>query len=380
MKSPFNSDFKLGILGGGQLGRMLLQSTVNFNVYTTVLDPDPEAPCRDLCSKFYTGSLTEPETVYQFGREVDLLTIEIENVNADAMHRLQREGVLVYPQPLVVQRIQDKGEQKLFFREHDIPTPEFFLVHDKQELLEHAHFFPAMQKLRRTGYDGRGVTKLISTEDLVDAFDAPSVVERFVPIEKEISVIVARNSGGAEIAYPAVEMMFHPDAHLVEFLRAPAELSQEIALHAEAIALRVVRALGLVGLAAVEMFVTEDQKVLVNEVAPRPHNSGHHTIEANVTSQYEQHLRAILNLPLGSTATKSPAIMVNILGAEEFAGEAKYEGMEEVLSLEGASVHLYGKKITRPFRKMGHVTILDSDPVQALAKARFVKDTLRVVA
>lgn len=380
MPSLFEKQPKLGILGGGQLGRMLIQSAINFDLYTKVLDGDGQCPCRDVCSEFVRGSITDYETVLRFGRGVDVLTIEIENVNVDALEQLQSDGITVHPQPHVIRTIQDKGRQKQFLLEHNIPTTEFQIIENKTELLQFDRFFPAVQKLRTTGYDGRGIYKITGKQDFGKAFEKPSVLEKFVEFEKEISVIVARNISGEMKTYPPVEMMFHPEANLVEFLIAPASLSPSVEHRAEAIACDVARALNIIGLAAVEMFVMHDGTIFVNEIAPRPHNSGHHTIEANVTSQYDQHLRAIFDLPLGSTVLQSPAVMVNILGTEGFEGAALYQGIEKILAIDGATVHLYGKAITKPFRKMGHVTILDSNIDSALQKALYIKQQLKVIA
>lgn len=370
---------KIGILGGGQLGRMLIQSGIDFNIHFSVLDPDASAPCASI-SLFTHGKLTDYQTVVDFGRNCDLITIEIENVNVEALKELVRQGKKVFPQPEVIELIQDKRTQKEFYKRHQIPTAEFILTKNKQEVIASRSFLPAVNKLGKEGYDGRGVQLLRTESDLEKAFDAPGLLEKLIDFEKEIAVIVARNESGEIISYPAVEMVFHPTANLVEYLFSPAEISSAIAKEADAIAKSVIEKINMVGLLAVEMFVTKEGKVLVNEVAPRPHNSGHQTIEANITSQYEQHLRAILNLPLGNTATVLPSAMVNLLGEEGFSGGAQYQGLEEVLRLAGTHIHLYGKKITKPFRKMGHVTIVDADLESLRKKANFVKQTLKVIA
>ena len=372
-------DFKLGILGGGQLGRMLIQSAINFNVDCYVLDPDANAPCKDLSTVFSVGKLTDYDEVYAFGKDKDVLTIEIENVNTEAMQRLADEGVEVYPQPHIIQLIQDKGLQKQFYRDHHIPTADFHLLNSASDLAGHADFFPCVQKLRKEGYDGRGVCILKNSGDLSGAFDKPSLIEKWIDFEKEISVIVARNKRGDVSAFPVVELDFHPEQNLVEYLFSPADISSETEKKATDIALQVAEQLQIVGLLAVEMFVTKEGEILVNEMAPRTHNSGHQTIEANVTSQFEQHLRATLDLPLGSTAIKCPSVMVNLLGEAGHTGSARYEGLDEVLAVPGVSVHLYGKKITKPFRKMGHVTIVDEKMESAKEKAKFVKHTLKVI-
>jgi 5-(carboxyamino)imidazole ribonucleotide synthase len=377
--SSFHQNFKLGILGGGQLGRMLIQSGIDFNIPFAVLDPDAHAPCSTL-AEFYTGRLTDFDTVMHFGSACDVITIEIENVNTAALKELVKQGKKVYPQPDVIELIQDKRIQKAFYKDHHIPTAEFILTENAEDVKANRHFIPAVNKLGREGYDGRGVQILRTDDDLKHAFDAPGLLEKLIDFEKEISVIVARNERGDIRSFPVVEMVFHPVHNLVEYLFAPALLTNTVKQKAEEIATTIIRELNMVGLLAVEMFVTKSGDVLVNEVAPRPHNSGHQTIEANVTSQYEQHLRAILDLPLGDTRPTAPSAMVNLLGEPGFTGIARYEGFEEIASIAGVHIHLYGKKITKPFRKMGHVTILDPDLENLKKKVTFVKNTLKVIA
>lgn len=369
---------RIGVLGGGQLGRMLIQSAIDFNIHFSVLDPDGNAPCSKI-SDFTSGKLTDFDTVVAFGNHLDLITIEIENVSVAALKELVKQGKQVYPQPEVIELIQDKRTQKEFYRQNHFPTAEFVLTGTKEDVKNNKNFLPAVNKLGKEGYDGRGVQILQSESDLDKAFDKPSLLEKLIDFEKEISVIVARNASGDVVCYPAVEMVFHPDANLVEYLFSPAQVSDTIAKKAEALARGIIEKLNMVGLLAVEMFVTKNGDVLVNEIAPRPHNSGHQTIEANITSQYEQHLRAILNWPLGSTDMIMSSAMVNLLGEDGYAGEAKYQGMLEVLSQRGVHVHLYGKKTTKPFRKMGHVTIVDADIENLKKKATFVKQTLKVI-
>ncbi|MFM8913013.1 MAG: 5-(carboxyamino)imidazole ribonucleotide synthase [Flammeovirgaceae bacterium] len=370
---------RIGVLGGGQLGRMLIQSAIDFNVHFSVLDPDVDAPCSKI-SDFTHGKLTDFETVLAFGKELDLITIEIENVSVSALKELVKQGKQVFPQPEVIELIQDKRTQKEFYRQHQFPTAEFILTDTKEDVKKNSSFLPAVNKLGKEGYDGRGVQILRGERDLDKAFDKPSLLEKLIDFEKEISVIVARNSSGQIMCYPAVEMVFHPEANLVEYLFSPAQIPESVANKAERLATGIVEKLNMVGLLAVEMFVTKKGEVLVNEIAPRPHNSGHQTIEANITSQYEQHLRAISNWPLGNTDTVMPSAMVNLLGENGYAGEAKYQGMAEVLAQKGVHVHLYGKKTTKPFRKMGHVTIVDTDMENLKKKATFVKQTLKVIA
>jgi 5-(carboxyamino)imidazole ribonucleotide synthase len=357
---------------------MLIQSGIDFNIPFAVLDPDAHAPCSTL-TEFYQGKLTDFDTVMKFGSLCDIITIEIESVNTTALKELVKKGKKIYPQPEVIELIQDKRTQKIFYRDCNIPTANFILVENADDVRRNKDFLPAVNKLGREGYDGRGVQLLRSTADLDKAFDAPGLLEELIDFEKEISVIVARNEHGEVKSFPAVEMVFHPEQNLVEYLFAPAELSREILHEAEHIARKVVHELNMVGLLAVEMFVTKEGKVLVNEIAPRPHNSGHQTIEANVTSQYEQHLRAILSLPLGDTNIILPSAMVNLLGEPGHTGLAKYEGFEDVVKIPGVHVHLYGKRFTKPFRKMGHVTIVDAHVDSLKKKANFVKHTLKVI-
>jgi 5-(carboxyamino)imidazole ribonucleotide synthase len=374
----FNQDFKLGILGGGQLGRMLIQSGIDFNFNFAVLDPDEHAPCKGL-AEFHQGKLTDFDTVLKFGEQCDIITIEIENVNTQALKELVKKGKKVFPQPDVIELIQDKRIQKSFYKDNNIPTANFVLTENKEDVARLAKL-PVVNKLGKEGYDGRGVQVLRVKEDLQKAFDQPGLLEDLINFEKEISVIVARSEKGEIETFPAVEMVFHPEQNLVEYLFAPAQISEAIAQQAETIAKTVIEKLGMIGLLAVEMFVTKSGEVLVNEIAPRPHNSGHQTIEANVTSQYEQHLRAITGLPLGKTDLLLPSAMVNLLGEPGFSGPARYQGFEDVLHVKGVHVHLYGKAQTKPFRKMGHVTIVDQDMESLKQKANFVKRTLKVIA
>jgi 5-(carboxyamino)imidazole ribonucleotide synthase len=370
----------IGVLGGGQLGRMMIQTAINLNLNISILDPDKNAPCRYLVKKFVQGSLTDFETVYDFGKDKDLITIEIENVNIEALKALEKEGKKVYPQPHIIELIQDKGAQKMFFQRNDIPSPDFFLVDSKAQIGKYKDYFPFFQKLRKGGYDGRGVQKLVNAHHLEKSFDAPSVLERLVDFDKELAVIVARSEAGEVKCFPVVECEFNPEANLVEFLFSPANIKKNTEKEAIKIATTVAEKLGITGLLAVELFLTKDGNLLVNEVAPRPHNSGHHTIEANVTSQFEQHLRAILNLPLGDTAIVKAGVMVNLLGEFGYEGPARYQGLEDVMKFSGVYVHLYGKAPTKPNPKIGHVTIVDNDILKARQKAKLVKRTLRVIA
>lgn len=368
----------LGVLGGGQLGRMLIQSAINYNQDIHILDPDPNAPCKDISQKFTVGSLKDFDLVYAFGQACDVITVEIENVNTEALEKLRSEGKQVYPQPEILRLIQDKRAQKQFYQQHGIPTAEFILTADKADVIHNSGFLPAVNKLGKEGYDGKGVQVLRTEADLELAFDAPGLLEKLIDFDKEIAVTVARNESGELVAYPAVECAFHPTANLVEFLFAPAEISPEVEQKAQEIAKDVILKLGMVGILAVEMFVTKSGKVLVNEIAPRPHNSGHHTIEANFTSQFEQHLRAVMNWPLGNPDLRCPAAMINLLGEEGYSGPVLVEGQEEALAEKGVYIHMYGKKLTKPFRKMGHVTILDENVDNLKKRANRIKELIKI--
>lgn len=380
MNSLQPGKLKIGILGGGQLGRMLIQSAINYNLFIKILDPDEHAPCNGIANEFKKGKLNDFNTVYKFGKDCDIITIEIEHVNIEALKKLEAEGKKVFPQPHLLEIIQDKGLQKMFYQRNNIPSPDFFLTETKADIDKYSKYFPFFQKLRKGGYDGKGVTKLDNPLDLSKAFNEPSVLEMLIDFEKEISVIVTRNESGETKCFPVVECAFSTEANLVEFLFSPANIKKNIEKEAYRIAELVAEKMQIVGLLAVEMFVTKDGKVLVNEVAPRPHNSGHQTIEGNITSQFEQHLRAILNLPLGDTAITRPSVMVNVLGEKGFEGEAKYQGLPEIMELSGVHVHLYGKKDTKSFRKMGHVTVTGNTIEDAIKTAKKVKQTLKVIA
>ncbi|SDD70042.1 5-(carboxyamino)imidazole ribonucleotide synthase [Algoriphagus faecimaris] len=368
----------LGVLGGGQLGRMLIQSAINYNQDIYILDPDPQAPCSEIAQKFVCGSLKDFDTVYAFGKDCDVITVEIESVNTEALEKLESEGKKVFPQPHIIRLIQDKREQKQFYKNSGIPTADFILTASQAEVMAQSDFLPAVNKLGKDGYDGRGVQVLRNEGDFDKAFDAPGLLEKLIDFDREIAVIVARNEKGDLKIYPSVECAFHPTANLVEFLFAPAEINSQLEERAQEIAKEVILKLDMVGLLAVEMFVTKEGEILVNEIAPRPHNSGHHTIEANFTSQFEQHLRAVMNWPLGDTRLRCPAAMINLLGEEGFTGEAIVEGKEEAMSEQGVYIHLYGKKITKPFRKMGHVTLLDQSLEQLKVRANRIKNLIKI--
>lgn len=370
----------LGIIGGGQLGRMVIQCAINYNVDIHILDPDANAPCKDIAQKFVVGKLTDYDSVYNFGKDCDVITIEIEHVNTEALAQLEKEGKKVFPQPHIIQMIQDKRKQKQFYLDNDIPTAEFVLTDSKADVQSHVDFLPAVNKLGTEGYDGRGVQVIRDESAMELAFEAPSLLEKLVDFEKEIAVIVARNEQGEMKTFPPVECVFHPVANLVEFLFSPAEIDPSISNKALEVAQSVIEKLGMVGLLAVEMFVTKEGEILVNEIAPRPHNSGHHTIEANFTSQFEQHLRAVMDMPLGDTGIRSAAAMVNLLGEDGYTGDTIVEGLHKAMAEKGVYVHLYGKKTTKPFRKMGHVTVLEEDLEELKAKAKKLKDSIKIKA
>lgn len=360
------------------MGRMLIQSATDFNIQMGILDSQLEAPASSLAKHFVQGDLLDEETVYAFGQDYDLISIEIEKVNTAALKRLEAEGKEVYPQAAIIELIQDKGKQKEFYRAQGFPTADFLLLANKEELLAQTDFLPAVQKLRRDGYDGKGVQVLQKTSDLGKAFEAPSVLEKLVDIQQEIAVIVARSPSGEIRTYPAVEMIFHPQANLVEYLFSPARIEEEMAQKADQMARDLIEKLGMVGLLAVEFFIDRSGNLLVNEVAPRPHNSGHQSIEGNICSQFEQHLRAIYDWPLGDSQIQTPSILLNLLGEAGFYGPAKLEGLKEVLALSGVHLHLYGKEDCKPFRKMGHITVTDQNLERLMEKARFVKNTLKI--
>ena len=384
MKNYFSSDFKLGILGGGQLGKMLLAETQKFDIHTSILESNKNAPCAEICNEFVVGDLLDFNAVYHFGKKVDILTIEIENVNLDALDKLQDEGVAIYPKPKDLRIIQNKARQKHFYVDNNISTAPFSHYAYLQELIHsyenNSIAFPFVWKAARFGYDGNGVKIVRNLEDLGSLPNVECITEELIPFKNELAVIVARNKDGETKTYPVVEMEFHPEANQVEYVLCPARIDSKVAEKAREVALKVVSDLDFVGLLAVEMFQTIDDKILVNEVAPRPHNSGHYSIEASYTNQFEQHLRSILNLPLGNTESKVAGIMVNLVGEEGFSGAVVYQNIAEILKINGVTPHIYGKKETRPFRKMGHVTIVNSDINKAREIAQKVKETIRVIS
>ncbi|WP_340202181.1 5-(carboxyamino)imidazole ribonucleotide synthase [Ascidiimonas sp. W6] len=380
----FSSNFKLGILGGGQLGKMLLYETRKYDIFTLVMDSSDQAPCRIACNEFVTGDLMDFDSVYNFGKKADVLTIEIEHVNVAALEKLEEEGVKVYPSSDTLKIIQNKGRQKLFYIDHNIPTAPFsrFAYGDQIETaLENESLqFPFVWKSAQFGYDGQGVKIIKTYSDLEGLPDSECITEALIPFKNELAVIVARSASGQLATYPVVEMEFHPQANQVEYVICPARIDPKVAEKAQLIALRVADAFKHVGLLAVEMFLTEENQILVNEVAPRPHNSGHYSIEGAYTNQFEQHLRAILDMPLGSTESKVNAVMVNLVGAEGHTGLVHYENIEDILKISGVTPHIYGKRETRPFRKMGHVTIINEDMQKARETAATVKKTIHVIS
>jgi 5-(carboxyamino)imidazole ribonucleotide synthase len=380
----FSSNFKLGILGGGQLGKMLLFDTRKFDIQTYVLDPSDEAPCKIACNHFFQGDLMDFETVYNFGKQVDVLTFEIELVNLEALEKLENEGKKVYPSPKTLKLIQNKGIQKNFYINNNIPTaPSKTFKNLKKlvvDIVESKLEMPFVWKCTEFGYDGNGVKIIRTLQDVENLPNVECIAEKMVEFKNELAVIVCRSPSGEIKTYPVVEMEFHPEANQVEYVICPARIDNKIAVKARAIALDVSEKFNHVGLLAVEMFQTQDDEILVNEVAPRPHNSGHYSIEASYTSQFENHLRAILDLPLGNTDSKVAGIMVNLTGAEGFSGDVIYENIETILGWNGVTPHIYGKKQTRPFRKMGHVTIVNEDIDEARRIAENVKNTIRVIS
>ncbi|MFM8450306.1 MAG: 5-(carboxyamino)imidazole ribonucleotide synthase [Haliscomenobacter sp.] len=375
---------RLGVLGGGQLGKMLALAAGNWHLPMYFLDKDPSFPAARFAAHFEAGDFNLESDVLRFGQMVDVLTIEIEHVHLGALHQLQASGLTIHPSPDVLETIKDKGLQKLFYAEHEIPTAPFVLYESYEAVLDALKKGtlkpPFVQKTRTDGYDGRGVAIIRTSSDYEKLIPGGTLIETIAPIEKELAVLVARNERGEIKAYPTVEMDFNPEANLVEFLICPARIDQELEARAEKLAIQVIEAFGVCGLLAVEMFLTQDGALWVNEVAPRPHNSGHHTIDSCTTSQFEQHIRAVLNLPLGDTRLHTPAVMVNLLGAPGFSGLVHYEGLSECLAIPGVHLHLYGKDETRPFRKMGHATIVAPDLGTAIDRAEQVRDTLRILS
>ena len=380
----FSTSKTLGILGGGQLGKMLLYTTRKWDIKTSVLDPNENAPAKLACDSFTKGDLTDFQAVYDFGKKVDVLTIEIEKVNVKALEKLEQEGVKVYPQPHVLKTIQNKCLQKKFYKSHNIPSANFeefqSLDQLKEAVIKGELSFPFVWKSAEMGYDGYGVSIVHSNKEIESLNSGPCLIEGLVPFEKELSVIVCSRPGGEIVHYPVVESEFHPTANQVEYVLCPARISREMEKKAIEVALKTAKAYGQIGLLAVELFLTAEGSVLVNEVAPRPHNSGHYSIEASYTCQFEQHIRAVLDLPLGKTTSKIAAVMVNLVGEKGYTGPVVYKNIDQVLGIKGVIPHIYGKKETRPFRKMGHVTIIHPKIDTARKMAAQIKETLSVIS
>ena len=384
MTHYFSSDFKLGILGGGQLGKMMLYDTRKFDIQTYVMDPNPEAPSKIACNHFETGDLMDYDRVMEFGKQVDVLTFEIESVNVKALEDLEASGVKVYPSAATLKKIQNKSVQKEFYKANQIPTADFRTYSSinalKKEVFEDKLKFPFVWKSSTGGYDGKGVSVIKSKKNLEALPDGDCLVEELIDFKTEIAVIVARNVSGNIKTYPVVEMEFHPEANQVEYVLCPARIEPSIAEKARNLAQLVSNSFEHVGLLAIEMFLTQDDNIIVNEVAPRPHNSGHFSIEGSYTNQFEQHLRAILDLPLGETLSKTNSVMVNLVGDKNHTGDVVYQGIQTIMDMPGVIPHIYGKKQTHPFRKMGHVNIIHSDIKEARKIAEHVKSTIKVIS
>ena len=374
------SNLKLGIIGGGQLGKMLLQTSSKYSLHSKILDPNDNSPCKNLCDEFFLGDLMDYNAIYDFGKKCDLVTYEIEHVNVDALEKLESEGITVYPKPSVLRTIQDKSQQKKFFIDNNIPTAKYLYFKSKSEFLKFSKDnnveFPCVWKKTKFGYDGYGVKKLNSFSEINKLIDCEFIIEEHIPFKKELATTVVRNNSGEIEIFPLVEMMFNPKSNQVEYVLCPAQVEDEIFENAKQIALNVTKAFKNIGLLAVEMFLTLDNKIIVNEVAPRPHNSAHYSIEACISSQFDQHLRSILNLPLGCSKSNSFAVMVNLVGELDHEGPVLYNGIEKAMQNNNACIHLYGKSITKPNRKMGHVTVLDTDLKNGLDIAKSIKKTI----
>tara|TARA_B100001109_G_scaffold37598_1_gene29434 strand:+ start:59 stop:1213 length:1155 start_codon:yes stop_codon:yes gene_type:complete len=378
----FSSDFKLGIIGGGQLGKMLLQVTSKLNIKTNILDSSPDSPCKNLCNEFSLGKLMDYDTIYKFGKKCNIITYEIEHINVEALLKLESEGVVVNPSPSILKIIQNKNTQKKFFLKNNIPTANFWHFSSKNEfklfLSNDEISFPCVWKKTKFGYDGFGVKILKSIDDISELPDSEFIIEEYIPFQKELATTIARNDSGQVEVFPIVEMSFNDESNQVEYVICPAQISSENMIQAKKTALSVSKSFGHTGILAVEMFLTKDNKVLVNEVAPRPHNSAHYSIEACMSSQFDQHIRSILNLPLGCSKSNINAIMVNLVGEKNFSGLVNYKGLEESMKFDNVSVHIYGKSETKPNRKMGHATILDTDLSRGIKIAKSVKKSIRI--
>jgi 5-(carboxyamino)imidazole ribonucleotide synthase len=368
---------KIGILGGGQLGKMLLQAGANYPAETYVMENDAECPAAHLCHHFIKGDISNYDDVYNFGKHLDAITIEIESVNAEALQKLEEEGIKTYPHSSALTTIKNKILQKEFYSSINVPSSSFIITQNKNELKYHISFLPAVHKIGMGGYDGRGVVIIKNEKQIENGFDAPAVLEKMIDIKKEIALIVAVNEAGETALYPPVEMIFNKDFNLLQYQLSPASVNEKTLWKAEAIALTVVKNFKSPGIFAVEMFVDLTDNVWVNETAPRVHNSGHHTIEGNYCSQFDMLWRVMLNYPLGNTKAIMPSAMINLIGEENYSGDVRYEGLQDVLKIDNAFVHIYGKKQTRPGRKMGHVTVINSSMQDLIHKANIINRTLK---
>lgn len=378
----FSSDFKLGILGGGQLGKMLLQVTSRLSIKTNILDPSKDSPCKNLCNEFEIGNLMDFDSVYQFGKKCDLVTFEIEHVNIEALEKLESEGTKVYPSSKTLKIIQNKNLQKQFFIDNNIPTSDFWYFKSPKDFKNSFHknqiSFPCVWKKTKFGYDGYGVEIIKSIKQIDNLPNEEFIIEEFIPFEKELATTIVRNNSGDIQIFPLVQMDFNKESNQVEYVVCPAQVNREIKDLANALAMKVSKSFKHVGLLAIEMFLTKDNKILINEVAPRPHNSAHYSIEACENSQFQQHINSILNLKLGSCKSNSNAIMVNLVGEKGYSGPVIYQGIEKAMEQSNVSVHIYGKSNTKPNRKMGHVTVTDEDLKNGLKKAKSIKNLIKV--
>ena len=370
----------LGILGGGQLGKMILDVSNRWGLKVFVLDSNIECPSSKLCSKFFVGDLMDYDSVVQFGENVDLITIEIENVNVEALKFLESKGKKVFPQPRVIEIIQDKSKQKEFYINNGIPTSSFRScngIEELKDLISKGEIsYPFIWKASKMGYDGYGVNKIFDNKGLENLSDCHCIVEELISIKKELSVMVALRESGEILNYPVVEMEFNKDSNQVEYILSPAQISQELKIKAEKLANNIAEKFKIYGIIAVEMFLTNEDEILINEVAPRPHNSYHFSIEGSYTSQFEQFLRALLDLPLGSTKILQNSVMVNLVGEENSKGIVEYKNFDQIIGIEGVNPHIYGKFETRPNRKMGHITIINEDIDLAKRIAKEIKETV----
>ncbi len=371
---------KAGILGGGQLGRMLLQAAINYPVQTFLMEKDDDCPAAHLCHHFTKGDITNYNDVYNFGEKVDVLTIEIENVNIEALAALEKEGVKVFPNAAALKIIKNKILQKQFYKAIEVPTSEFIITQNKSDVESLVHFLPAVHKLAEGGYDGKGVQVINVEKDIENAFEAAAVLEKMVDIKKELSMIVAVSQTGETAIYEPVDMIVDKQLNLLSYQISPANIPQKLMWKAEAIALKVVKELKSPGIFAVELFADNEDNIFVNETAPRVHNSGHHTIEACYSSQFDMLWRVMLGYPLGNTDHILPSAIVNLVGENNYSGVPIYEGLHEVLTMDNIFVHTYGKALTKPGRKMGHVTIMSNEPQELLHKANQIKHILKVKA